>query len=214
MTTATGTESTGQAPGSTDQQTGQAPPVQQTDGGTGSTDATTRQIDPATIQDPALRAYVEGVQRDASEARAEAARFRQERAQATSAAEAARRATETAEQTAQREAQERDQRLQALEDENRTLKIGGQFTTAAGAAGALDPQAVLALVGGPARVTLDDQGQVTNAPALIQEARTKYPWAFSRTTADGGAGRDDQGSAGTGGGMNDFIRGGRPATAR
>jgi hypothetical protein len=99
----------------------------------------------------------------------------------------------------------------ALESENRTLKLGGQWTQAATEAKALDAAALLSLMGGPDKIEMDDEGKATNLDALLASAKQQYPWAFSRTAgADGAAGGGAGGDAGPrAGSMNDFIRGRR-----
>lgn len=159
------------------------------------------------ITDPNLRAWVEAQVADAREARQDAGRYRTERNNLQQQVQQFQRQNETAEQAAQREQAERDAEFQRLQDENRSLRVGQAFTQAATAAHALDPGALLNLIGGPSKVQLDDQGKATNVDALISQARETYPWAFSRTSADAGGGAGQQPSAS--GGMNDFIRGRR-----
>lgn len=221
MSTPTGTDGQGQAPAVMGQQAGQAPPVQQsTTGqpqGQGQDPATqqpaTTPPDLSVIQDPALRAWVEAQVRQATDARQEAARYRTERNTLEQTVNGLRQTHETEQQRQEREQQERDQRFQALEAENRTLRIGSQFTDAAVAAKALDPGALLHLIGGADRLELGDDGKVSNAAALIQEAQTKYPWAFSRTNADGAAGQEPGSQPGGSTSMNDLIRGRASAQA-
>ena len=161
-----------------------------------------------TITDPTVRSYVETVQRQAAEARNEAARYRTERGTLQQQVEQFQRQNETAEQQAQREQAEREAETERLRAEVRDLRVGSTFTGAATAAHALDPAALLALIGGPSKVELDDEGKPTNIDALIAKARTDYPWAFSRTSADAGAGSGQQQQP-TRSNMNDFIRGRR-----
>lgn len=161
------------------------------------------------ITDPVLRSYVEQQIKDAGQARHEAANYRTRAQQAESKVTEYQRANETAEQKAQRESEEHQARLATLEAENKALKVGGQWTTAATAAKALDPVALLALMGGSDKIELGDDGKATNLEAILNDARKQYPWAFSRTAgADAGEGGDGAGPAK--GGMNEFIRtGGR-----
>jgi hypothetical protein len=159
------------------------------------------------ITDPVLRSYVEKQIADAAQARQEAARYRTERNGLESKVTEYQRANETAEQRAQREAEEHQQRLASLEAENRALKLGGQWTTAASAAKALDPVALLNLIGGADKIEMGEDGKATNLEALLNAARQQYPWAFSRT-AGADAGDGGQGAGPSKGGMNDFIRGG------
>jgi hypothetical protein len=160
------------------------------------------------ITDPALKSYLETQIRQAAEARREAASYRTKAQEAAAKVEEFQRANETAEQKAEREAQEHQQRLATLEAENKALKIGGQWTTAAAAAKALDPAALLVMVGGADKIELDENGKAANLDALLKDARQQYPWAFARAAnSDAGAGGDGA-SGPAAGGMNDFIRSG------
>src|SRR5690349_7375526 len=119
-TTGAGQEPTGQQQGQDGQQgSGQAPEHQQAP-----------QFDLSQIQDPALRAYLEGQQAEAREARREAANYRTQLRDVQQQHDQFRQQHETDEQRAQREAAEREQRLTALEAENRLLKVGPLFTKA------------------------------------------------------------------------------------
>jgi hypothetical protein len=221
--TDTGAAGTGQAPGTAGQQTGQEPAAtDQSQGqqqqGTGQDSGQQQQAqgtdglpDLSTITDPTLRAWVVQQAKDAKDARQEAARFRTEKNALESKVTEYQRAGETAEQKAEREAQEHAARVAALERENRTLKLGGQWTQAATDAKALDAAALLSLMGGPDKIEMDDEGKATNLDALLASAKQQYPWAFSRTAgADGAAGGGAGGDAGPrAGSMNDFIRGRR-----
>lgn len=194
----------GQEPAVTDQANGQQAATGQEPG----TGQQAPEFDLNTIQDPAVKAYLEKIQADTHAARAEAAKYRTDRNALQQQITEAQRANETAEQKAQREAQERDQELATLRDENKGLKVGSQWTTAATAAKALDPAALLSLIGGVGKIETDDTGKPTNLDDLLATARQQYPWAFSRTAgAEGGAGAGTQGPRGSD--MNTFIRGGR-----
>jgi hypothetical protein len=215
----TGTAGTGQEPGQQGQQTGQEPAAndqsnaQQSgtgqEPGTQAGQGTDGLPDLAGITDPTLRAWVVQQAKDAKDAREQAARYRTEKNAAEQKVTEYQRAGETAEQKAEREAQEHAAEREALKAENRALKLGGQWTQAATDAKALDPTALLNLIGGADKIEMDDEGKATNMEALLTAAKQSYPWAFSRTAgADAGAG----GGAGTGataGSMNDWIRGRR-----
>lgn len=204
----TGTTGEGQAPAQTQQGQGQAPtqstgtPAEgQQPNGTSSNDP-----DLSVITDPNLRSWVEAQAKIAREARQEAARYRTERNALQQQHQQFVAQHETDEQRQQREQQERNAETEQLRRENRTLKIAPQFTKAATDAKALDPSALLTLVGGLDAITLDEQGKATNIDALLADARQKYPYLFSRTSADAHEGNEHE-AAPTGGGMNDFIRG-------
>lgn len=191
----------GQEPPADQGAQGQEPGTQQA-GGTG-TDGADGQIDVEKITDPALKAFVIKTRQAAEEARKDAAKHRTEAQALQAKVTEQERANETAEQAAAREAQERDQRAKALENENRTLKVGVAVRTAAEAAKAVRPDAVLAMIGH--KVTLDDQGKPTNVDALLADLRQTDPYMFKRTSNDGGQGRDT--GEPTGDTMNDRIRG-------
>jgi len=219
----TGTAGAGQEPGQQGQQTGQEPaatdqsqgqqqqgpgqaPGQQQAGQQGTDDGLP---DLSGITDPTLRAWVVQQAKDAKDARQEAARFRTDLRSAQEQVTNYQRQNETAEQKAEREANEHQQRVAALEAENRNLKLGSQWTAAATTAKALDATALLNLLGGPDKIELGEDGKATNLDALLAEAKTSYPWAFSRTA---GAEAHEGGGAGqtpTAGSMNDWIRGRR-----
>lgn len=202
----------GQAPGAQQGQ-GQAPEAQQQgnqQGQQGGQGGSGDQFDPSTIQDPAIRAYLEGVQRSAEEARQQAARYRTERNTVQTQFQQFQQQHETDEQRAQRERQERDQqaqqereRVETLERENRNLRIAGTVLTAATSARAHNPATVQAMI--QDKVTLDEKGQPTNLDALLTGLRESDPYLFKRAAADAGSGSGEGSSAPTD--MNDLIRG-------
>lgn len=166
------------------------------------------QFDPSTIEDPALRAYVEAQQAELRRARGEAANYRTQ-------FQGLQRQNETAEQAAQREAQERQERLDRLERENRELRVTQAMATAA--KDAHDPSVVAAMIG--SQVTLDESGKPTNLEALVSGLRQSHPFLFKVTPGggDAGAGRGAGGAvapAGTSASINDLIRGGRGIPVR
>lgn len=154
------------------------------------------------ITDPAVRAYVEAQQRQATEARNEAARYRTERNQFQTQITEAQRAAETDQQRIEREATERQERLEALERENRTLKVGSAIRTAATSVKAFNPELVASML--EPKVVLDDKGQPTNLTDLLTALRQSDPYLFKRADNNGGEG---QGGSAPAGGMNDIIRG-------
>lgn len=161
------------------------------------------QFDLSQVQDPALRAYLEKVQRDAQEARQEAARYRTERNTFQEQVQTFQRQNETDQERQQREAQEAQQRLENLERENRELKVGGAILTAATDAKAFNPGLIASMLG--PKVTLDDKGQPTNLQDLLKELRQSDPYLFKRVDQGGGEGNGEQNQPA--GSMNDLIRG-------
>lgn len=160
-------------------------------------------IDLNTIQDPAVKAYLEKVQRDAQEARQEAARYRTERNTYQQQAQQFQQANETEQQRQQREAQEAQERLTTLERENRELRVGTALQAAATQVGAFNPALVASML--DAKVTLDDKGQPANVQDLLKALRQSDPYLFKRTQGD--AGQGNGGDAEPQGSMNDLIRG-------
>ena len=192
-TTGTGQESTGQQGG-----TGQESAQQGTQQGGASG------FDLSSIQDPALRGYLEAQQRDTQEARQEAARYRTELRTVQAAEQTRVRASETAEQTSQREQQENRASIDSLTAENRDLKVGAAVRTAASAAKAFNSETVWQMV--KDRVQLNEAGQPANLDVLLADLKRTDGYLFQRgrATAD----------AGDGGGsptltMNDRIRAAR-----
>lgn len=162
-------------------------------------------FDFTTIQDPAMRAWAEKVDRDAKEAREQAARYRTERNTLQTQVSEYQRANETAEQAAQREAQERQERMEALERENRDLKVGTAIRTAAEGAKAFNPNLVAEMLQG--KVTLGEDGQPANLKDLLADLRKSDPYLFKRAQADGGEGNGSGAAPTPTGNMNDMIRG-------
>ena len=160
------------------------------------------EFDLSTIQDPALRAYLEKVQKDAHEARQEAARYRTERNNFQQQAQTFQRQNETEQERQQREAQEAQERLERLERENRELRVGTALQAAATQAGAFNPALVASML--DAKVTLDDKGSPANVQDLLKDLRQSDPYLFKRTDANGGEGTGQQGQPT--GNMNDAIR--------
>jgi hypothetical protein len=147
------------------------------------------------ITDPAVRAYVEAQQRQAQEARQEAARYRTERNTLV-------QQNETEQERIAREATERQERLEALEQENRSLKVGQAIQAAASDAKAFNPVLVAQML--DAKVTLGDDGKPTNLQDLLKDLRQSDPYLFKRADTNAGEGKDEQ-SKPTGS-MNDVIR--------
>lgn len=214
VTTDQGNGGQGQEPAGGTPQQGQEPAGQQGQQGQQSQGQEPgghpQQFDPATIQDPATRAVVEKIIRDAEAARREAAGYRTKATEAETRAQQIARQNETEQERIQREAQERDARLQSLEQENRDLKVGTVLRDKATAAGAFSAQGVWDLVRARGiQVETDDKGTPTNTDAILAGLKASDPYLFKRAQGGGDAGQGTgAGQAPTGGaGMNDFIRG-------
>lgn len=207
------TENTDQASGSngnagTDQESGQQNGTtgQESGGQQGNQQdqqSDTNSIDLDAIQDPELKAKIGKALHEANKAAKEAARYRTERNQFREQVQTFQRQNESEQERAEREANEARERLEALQRENRELKVGQQVTKAAEGAKALNPATVAALIGN--RVETDEAGNPTNLQELLTELRTSDPYLFKRADADAGAGRGQGGAVGST--MNDLIRG-------
>lgn len=162
-------------------------------------------FDFSTIQDPALRAWAEKVDKDAREARQEAARYRNERNQFQTKVSEYERAQETEQERIERERQERENRLQELERENRDLKVRGKVEAAAVAAKAHNPATVVRMLAD--QVELDDEGEPKNLQDLLTSLKESDPYLFKRTVHNAGDGQEDDGSQGAPSDMNSLIRG-------
>lgn len=161
-----------------------------------------QQFDLATITDPNVRAYVETQQRQAREAREEAARFRTERKTLADQVQTYRQQSETEQDRQAREAQEAAERLSTLERENRELRVGTALTAAATEAKAFNPALIVSML--DAKVVLDEKGQPTNLKDLLADLRKSDPYLFKRAESNGGEGTGhNEAPTGT---MNDTIR--------
>lgn len=165
------------------------------------------------IQDPALKAYLQRQESELTRARQEAARYRTEARTHAEQVQQFQRQSETAEQAAQREATERQARLDALEQENRDLKVGGAVQAAAVKAQALNPTTVWDLIKARGlQVETDEQGRPTNVDAVLAAVKASDPYLFrqAQVGADAGAGNGSgqvTGPAGSGDDINSLLRG-------
>lgn len=194
---------TGQESGANGTQTGQESDQGAGQAGQESGAQGGQEFDLSTIQDPAVKAYLEKVQKDAKEARDEAARYRTERNTHQSEAEKLRLAAESDQDRITREATERQERMEALEKENRALKVGTAIQAAATEAKAFNPALVATML--DSKVDLDDKGAPTNLKDLLKDLRQSDPYLFKRAANDAGEGAGQE-SEPTGN-MNDVIRG-------
>lgn len=181
--------------GGQQQGTGQEPGQQ--GGGQGG-----QEFDLASIQDPALKGYLEALSRDVQESRREAATYRTQLRDAQQQVQQFQRQNETDAQRLEREQRERDAETERLRQENRDLKVGTAATAAATKANALNPATVVGLIS--SKVQLDDQGNPTNVDALITDLKKSDPYLFRRVSGDAGGGSGEQRPSGS---MNDMIRG-------
>lgn len=196
--------SQGQESGSQSQGQGQESGQQQTQQQSQSSSDQQQGFDFATIQDPALRAWAEKVDKDAREAREQAARYRTERNQYETKVQEFQRAQESDQERLAREQQEREERLQALERENRDLKVNTKVETAAKAARAHNPATVVRMLAG--QVELDEKGEPKNLQDLLTSLKETDPYLFKRQNQNAGDGQGD-GEEATVSDMNSLIRG-------
>jgi hypothetical protein len=163
----------------------------------------TSQFDISTVQDPTVRAYLEQVQRDATEARNQAARYRTERNGLQTQVEEFTRANETAVQRQEREAAERQAETDRLRQENRDLKVGAVVRAKATTARAFNPDTVYRMIAD--RIQTGEDGQPANVDDLMRDLRKSDPYLFRREGgADAGQGREDE--DGNALSMNDQLR--------
>lgn len=192
----------GQEPQPNADQQGQEPSDQQNPEGQESEENGPKGFDPDTIQDPAVKAYLEKVRKDVQKDRQEAARYRTERNALQQKVTEMERAGETEDEKAQRERQERDARLERLEAENRDLKVGAVVRDEATKAKAHNPARVWGLI--KDQVETDDDGQPVNVADLLADLKRTDPYLFRRTEGDAGAGKGGESSPS--GDMNHAIR--------
>ena len=194
---------TGQESGANGTQTGQESSQGAGQAGQESDTQGASGFDVNTIQDPAVKAYLETVQRQAQEARNEAAKYRTERNTFQSQITETQRQNESYQDRVTRENTERQERLETLERENRELKVGTAIQAAAADAKAINPAVVARMLDD--KVTLDDKGNPTNLQDLVKGLRQSDPYLFKRTRNDAGEGAGQESEPV--GNMNDFIRG-------
>jgi hypothetical protein len=209
-TSGTGQAPTAETPGQGQDPAGQPDQQQaQQQGQTGQAPGDPQPFDPSTIQDPAVRAWVERQEAELRRARQEAAQFRTERGTLQEQVQQFQRAQETDAERVQREAQERQQRIQTLEQEVRTLRVGTALTTAATTAGAHNPARVAALL--DRDVETDAEGKPTNVDAILRALQRSDPYLFRTQPAGADAGRGNRREAAPTGApdINAAIRGAR-----
>lgn len=110
-----------------------------------------------------------------------------------------------AEQPVEAKLQEKDARITELETTLNTVLLRGAATEAASKAGAIYPDAVVALIN-VKDVDRDKEGNPSNLGRLIEGVRSAYPAMFQARngSADGGAGHGQQNTGGND--MNSAIR--------
>lgn len=202
-----GTPQPGQAPAAQQGQQGAQQPGQGQDPAAGQPG----EFDLSQVQDPALKAYLEKQAAELTRARQEAAQYRTGKATAEQQAQQLRQQHETDADRLARESQERDDRLTALEAENKALKVGGAVTTAATTAKAHDPELVGKLVADD--LTFGADGKPTNVDAVVAKLKADRPYLFAADAAGAdagaGAGRRSSPQVGVGAGVNAALRGAR-----
>lgn len=223
-------ENQGQEPGSGGQGQGQESSSQQGQQGNGQQGGTGQEpgqqaggqqgggttTDISTMSEADLRTYAAGLQKDAQEARREAANYRTQHQTAQQALTEAQRAQMTEQErrdhdlaAAQSSLQEREARIKELETNAENLTRGVAVQTALASAGALNPVAAFK-VGTWDSIKLGEDGSLDAeaTKAAIAALKQSDPYLFRRTaTADAGAGGG--GAPEGGSSINDFVRGSR-----
>lgn len=166
---------------------------QESSGGAGSPTTT---IDPATITDPALRAYVEKLAADTRAARREAGGYRTKLRDAEGKVAEFERARMTDQEKLAADLaaaqQERDAALALV----RSRDLAEEVQQAAKGADAISPQAVWRQIKDD--IVVDGKGKPTNLAALIKDLKAAEPYMFRRTDADAGAGNRKPAGGGNG----------------
>lgn len=193
---------TGQEP-NPDANQGQEPDQHDADQGQEPGGNADQEIDLETIEDPAVKAYLQRLQADTKKARGEAARYRTERNGLQQKVTEAQRAQETDEERAGRERQERDAELDRLKTENLDLKVGATVRDEATKAKAHNPSRVWSLI--KTQVETDDDGNPVNVADLLADLKRTDPYLFRRP-ADGDAGAGTGPSSTPPSDMNQAIR--------
>lgn len=217
------TAAPGQAPVSGTPQPGQAPTVTQDQQPTGAEQtgqdpaaSQPTEFDPSTVQDPAVKAYLDRQAAELRRARDDAAKYRTERQTLAEQVQQHQRQSETDQQRQEREATEARERLERLEQENRDLRVGRAVQDAA--RDAHNPSTLWELM--QARgidVETDDKGQPQNVAAVVAALRESDPYLFKapRVSTDGGAGGGQtRATQSAGEQINDMLRGRTTSAAR
>jgi hypothetical protein len=159
-----------------------------------------------------LRTYAAKVQKDAQEARQEAGRYRTAAQQAEQERQERERAEMSELQRVQKDLETATTRSTTLESQVRDLTVGAAARDALTAAGAINAATALKVLGADA-VTVKEDGTVDAAALakVITDLKKTDAYLFRRTaSANAGAGQGAGASPeGTGGSINDMIRGGR-----
>lgn len=199
-----GTQGQGQEPGQQQgQQTGQEPSGQQGQQQSGGNQGP---ADVSAMSPDELRTYAETLQRQAQEARQEAARYRTQLTPLQQQVQEAERARMTEAERVQADLEAERTRATELETQLRDLQVGTVLQTALTQAGALNAATAMKVMG----TDLERDANGAPKPEAVQAAITALkqsdPYLFRRTaSADAGAG---QGGAPEGGvSINDFVRG-------
>lgn len=206
----TGTGGQGQEPasqqgqqGSGNQGTGQEP------GNQGGGQGGSGQADISNMKPEELATYAAKLQKDAQEARQEAARYRTEHQAAQAKLTEAERAQMTEQQRIQTDLETTQQENQTLKAQVEDLTKGAAIREVLRLSGALNPGTAFK-VGDWSGVKIGEDGTVdeTSAKAALAKLKQSDPYLFGRTaSADAGAGGGGAPEAGSS--VNDFIRGGR-----
>lgn len=198
------------------QQNGQENGTQQSQGQEPGQESGQGQADISKMSPEELATYAAKLQKDAEEARREAANYRTRATSAEGKITEAERAQMTELEKAQSDIQERDGKVQTLTEENTSLKAqvedltrGAGIREALSGAGALNP--VTAFKVGAwdgVKMTADGKVDPESFKAAVAKLRETDPYLFRRTaSADAGAGRGGESAPDASSGINDAIRG-------
>lgn len=228
-----GNGSQGQEPGAANQGQGQEPGQQQGQQGNGNQQGTGQepsgqqggsqggsgdQADISKMSPEELASYAARLQKDATDARREAADYRTKYQGAQSKVTEAERAAMSEQERVQSDLTEAQGQLSTVQEENTSLKAqvedltrGSAVREALGQAGALNPGTAFK-VGAWSDVKLKEDGSVDpeTFKAAVAKLQQTDPYLFRRgASTDAGAGRGSGGAPEASTGINDYIRGSR-----
>lgn len=201
-----GTGNQGQSQEDGQQKTGDQAQEAGAGGGQGTGQESGSQTDISKMSEADLRAYAAKVQKDAEEARREAAGFRKRATAAEGKVTEAERAAMTEAERVQADLAAEREKATALEQRVLDLTVGTSAREALTAAGAINAATALKVMGTDDIKVKDGKVDEASVAKAITALRATDPYLFKRTAnADAGAGGG--GAPESGASVNDFIRG-------
>lgn len=201
-----GTNTQGQGQESSSQQGQNGGQGQESNGGQQSGNGP---ADISTMSEADLRTYAAKLQKDAGEARTEAANYRTQYQTAQQKITEAERAQMTEAQRVQADLEAAQARAQELETTVRDLTVGASAREALAQAGAINAMTAFRTLDlSQVERNADGTPKKESLTAAISALKTSDPYLFRRTAnADAGAGTGTGGAPEGGTSINDFVRG-------